>query len=38
MKITIILYLPANLIEQGKLEAKTEFYAKDKVKSPPFFR
>ena len=25
------------LIEEGILEAKTECYAKDKVKSPPFF-
>ena len=24
-------------IEEGILEAKTECYAKDKVKSPPFF-
>ena len=26
------------LIEEGILEAKTECYAKDKVKSPQFFR
>ena len=25
-------------IDEGILEAKTEYYAKDKVKSPPFFR
>ena len=28
---------PPIIIEEGKLEAKTECYAKDKVMSPPFF-
>ena len=28
----------AKTIEEGILEAKTECYEKDKVKSPPFFR
>ena len=30
--------LPGEIIEEGILEAKTECYAKDKVKSPPCFR
>ena len=33
-KSTFLFVLP---IEEGILEAKTECYAKDKVKSPPFF-
>jgi hypothetical protein len=30
--------LLSGTIEEGILEAKTECYEKDKVKSPPFFR
>ena len=31
-------YICSVAIEEGILETKTECYAKDKVKSPPFFR
>ena len=30
--------MQSNIIEEGILEVKTECYAKDKVKSLPFFR
>ena len=35
---TIFAYSETTAIEEGILEAKTECYAKDKVKSPPFFQ
>ena len=35
---TIFAYSETTAIEQGILEVKTECYAKDKVKSTPFFK
>ena len=35
----IVIWIKPNfIIEEGMLEAKTECYAKNKIKSPPFFR
>ena len=38
IKLSILILFLFKAIEEGILEAKTECYAKDKVKSPLFFR
>ena len=35
---SFVLIFVVAIIEEGILEAKTECYEKDKVKSPPFFQ